>query len=133
MRPPPDTVGATPVPAMTELRRKPAARFLRMHSNITALNQHLKEVRMLSSIHAIAARLLQSHDPKLAVLLDQRIRELMAHLPECQEAAATAQRPGVRVIRVLPRGPEVSHAAAGTTLRIIHIRRPTRRRGKGSK
>jgi hypothetical protein len=42
----------------------------------------------------------------------------MAHLPECQEAAAAAQRPGVRVIRVLPRGPEVSDAAAGPTLRI---------------
>ena len=41
----------------------------------------------------------------------------MAHLPECQEAAAAAQRPGVRVIRVLPRGPEVSDAAAGPTLR----------------
>jgi hypothetical protein len=38
---------------------------------------------MLASIDAIAARLLQSNDPKLAVLLDQRIRELMAQLPEC--------------------------------------------------
>jgi hypothetical protein len=104
-----------------------------MKSNITALNKHLKEVLMLASIHAIAARLLQSNDPKLAVLLDQRIRELMAHLPECQEAAAAARRPGVRVIRVLRRGPEVPDAAAGPTLRIIHIRRPPRRRGKGRK
>jgi hypothetical protein len=86
---------------------------------------------MLASIHGIAARLLQSNDPRLALLLDQRIRELMAQLPECQEAAAAAQRPGVRVIRVLPRGP--SDAAAGATLRIIHIRRPARRRGKGTK
>src|SRR5438132_6235845 len=100
-----------------------------MKSNVTALNQHLKEVPMLASIHAIAARLLQSDDPKLALLLDQRIRELMAQLPECQEVAAAAERPGVRVIRVVPRGPEVSDAADGPTLRIIHIRRPARRRG----
>jgi hypothetical protein len=101
-----------------------------MKWNFTEMNQHLKEVLMLASIHQIAARLLQSHDPKRAVLLDQSIREMMAQLPECQEAAAAAQRPGVRVIRVLPRGPEVSDAAAGPTLRIIHIRHPARRRGK---
>src|SRR4051812_41876642 len=63
-----------PIPGMTVLRRKPSARFLRMKSNVTALNQYLKEVSMLASIQAIAARLLQSDDPKLALLLDQRIR-----------------------------------------------------------
>jgi hypothetical protein len=89
---------------------------------------------MLASIHAIAARLLQSNDPKLAVLLDQRIRELMAQLPECQEVAAAAQRPGVRVIRVVPRGapkflmplpaPHFGSSTSGV---------PTQRRAKGRK
>jgi hypothetical protein len=58
-----------PVPTMTVLRRKPAARVLRMKSNITALSQHLKEKTHALIDSRDRGAVLQSNDPKLTVLL----------------------------------------------------------------
>lgn len=88
--------------------------------------------RALSDLHNIAAHFAAAQDPQVAERLVARIEQVIARISGLPESGRpVAQRPGVRVVPLLPFRYNLFYAVRDETIRVVHIRHTSRRAWPG--
>jgi toxin ParE1/3/4 len=84
--------------------------------------------RAVSDLQNIAAHFANSDSPQVGGRIVARIEQVVARISNAPESGRLVmQRPGVRVVPLLPFRYKLFYAVRGDTIRIVHIRHTSRR------
>jgi plasmid stabilization system protein ParE len=84
--------------------------------------------RAVSDLHEIATYFATSDNPRVGARILARIEQAVARIAGSPESGRpVVQRPGVRVVSLLPFRYNLFYAIRGDDIRILHIRHTSRR------